>query len=61
MTSRNWSPTDPVHFEGKSTSELQKRLKDANEFTRKHPQFAYGWHNEYCHELKRRIAERIGK
>lgn len=56
-----WSPTDPVHFEGKSTSELHQELVRANEFADKHPEFKFGWHNEYCQELKRRIAERIGK
>lgn len=56
-----WSPTDPRHFAGKSSAELQKELTRANEFAQKHPQFELGWHNEYRQELKRRIAESIGK
>ncbi len=55
-----WSSTDPKHFEGKSVSELQKRLIDADKFAIKNPQFEFGWHNEYRQELKRRIAEMIG-
>ena len=58
---KHWSPTDPKHFEGKSQSELQKRLKEANEWVKAHPEFEHGWHNEYRQELKRRIAEGIGK
>jgi hypothetical protein len=45
---KKWSPTDPRHFEGKTINELQDRLVDAE-------------HNEYRQELKRRIAEKIGK
>ncbi len=55
-----WSSTDPKHFGGKSVSELQKRLSDADKFVVKNPQFEFGWHNEYRQELKRRIAEMIG-
>ncbi len=58
---KRWFATDPKHFEGKSISELQKRLADANDFAMKHPDFEFGWHNEYRQELKRRIAEMIGK
>jgi hypothetical protein len=61
MATKTWSPTDPKHFEGKTQRELQDRLKEAEEFVKKHPRFEFGWHNEYRHELKRRIAERIGK
>jgi hypothetical protein len=57
---KHWSPTDPKHFEGKSMSELQKRLVDANQFALRNPAFELGWHNEYRQELKRRIAEMIG-
>jgi hypothetical protein len=41
--------------------ELQDSLENANKFVENHPQFEYGWHNEYRQELKRYIAERIGK
>ena len=56
----SWCPTDPRHFEGKSLSELQKRLVEADLFISKHPEFEYGWCNEYRQELKCRIAEKIG-
>lgn len=56
-----WSPTDPKHFEGKSLPDLQRELARAQEFTRNHPAFEQGWHNEYVHELKRRIANQIGR
>lgn len=56
-----WSPTDPKHFEGKSLKELQVSLDRALEFKEENPRFEFGWHNEYIQELKRRIAERIGK
>jgi hypothetical protein len=58
---KQWSPTDPKHFEGKTLKELQEFLVNANEFSAKYPKFQYGWHNEYMQELKRRIAEKIGK
>lgn len=58
---KKWSPVDPRHFEGKSLAELQKELDRANKFTQDNPQFEFGWHNEYVYELKRRIAERIGR
>jgi hypothetical protein len=61
MKPKKWSPVDPMHFEGKSLSELQKSLVQAKEFSQKHPEFQFGWHNEYVEELRRRIAERIGK
>lgn len=54
-------PTDARNFEGKSLAELQQRLVEAEEFVKDHPQFVYGWHNEYRQELKRRIAEKIGR
>ena len=60
-TAKKWSPTDPRHFEGRTLRELQDRLVEAEKFVRDHPQFEYGWHNEYRQELRRRIAERIGK
>ena len=56
-----WSPTDPKHFEGKTLKELQASLVNAEAFTEKHPKFEFGWHNEYVQELKRRIAEMIGR
>ena len=58
---KQWSPVDPKHFDGKGLSELQKELIRANNFTIKYPQFQYGWHNEYVHELKRLIANQIGR
>ena len=61
MKPKKWSPVDPRHFEGKSLSELQKFLVQAKEFSQEHPEFQFGWHNEYIEELRRRIAERIGK
>ena len=61
MSAKKWSPTDPRHFEGKSLSELQARLRDAEQFAQRFPQFEYGWHNEYRQELRRRIAEQIGR
>ena len=61
MQSAKWSPTDPKHYEGKTLKELQESLENAKQFTENHPQFEYGWHNEYVQELKRYIAERIGK
>lgn len=56
-----WSPTDPKHFEGKSLPDLQRELVRANAFTDKDPAFGQGWHNEYVQELKRRIADQIGR
>lgn len=50
-----------VHYASKSMKELQEYLKNAEEFCGKYPQFKVGWHNEYIHMLKLRIAERIGK
>ena len=61
MKPKKWSPVDPRHFEGMSLSELQKSLVQAKEFSQEHPEFQFGWHNEYVEELRRRIAERIGK
>lgn len=62
MTPRQprWTPTDPRHFEGKTAAELQRMLNDALAFTARHPQFEFGWHNEYTQELKRRVAQCIG-
>jgi hypothetical protein len=56
-----WSPTDPKHYEGKTLKELQDSLVNAETFVKNHPKFEYGWHNEYRQELKKYIAERIGK
>ncbi len=56
-----WSPTDPKHFEGKTIRQLQENLVKGEKFVADHPKFEHGWHNEYLQELKRRIAERIGK
>ena len=56
-----WSPTDPKHFEGKTLSELKEQLVEAEKFVQNHPKFELGWHNEYRQELRRRIAERIGR
>lgn len=58
---KKWSPVDPKHFEGKTLRELQENLKKGEQFVANHPKFEHGWHNEYLQELKRRIAERIGK
>ena len=60
MKTKMWSPVDPKHYEGKSLTALQKELVKAQEFAKNHPQFEHGWHNEYVHELRRRIAEMIG-
>ena len=61
MSEKKWSPTDPKHYEGKTLKELQDSLVNAETFVKNHPQYEYGWHNEYRQELKKYIAERIGK
>lgn len=61
MSQKKWSPTDPKHFEGKTLKELQDSLVRAEDFVKNHPKFEYGWHNEYRQELKKRIADQIGK
>lgn len=61
MSEKKWSPTDPKHYEGKTLKELQDSLVNAETFVKNHPKFEYGWHNEYRQELKKYIAERIGK
>jgi hypothetical protein len=61
MSENKWSPTDPKHYEGKTLKELQDSLVNAETFVKNHPKFEYGWHNEYRQELKKYIAERIGK
>lgn len=58
---RMWSPTDSKHFEGKTLTELHKALENAEKFAQEYPQFEFGWHNEYRQELRRRIAEMIGR
>jgi hypothetical protein len=55
-----WSPTDPRHFAGMSTSDLRRELERAVAFSKKYPQFQHGWYNEYIQELRRHIAESIG-
>ena len=57
----NRNHVDPKLFIDKSLSELQKSLKAAEEFVKQHPQFEFGWHNEYLQQLKMHIAEKIGK
>jgi len=61
MKTKTWSPVDPKHFEGKSLSDLQKSLVKAKQLAEEYPIFQQGWHNEYTNELRRRIAESIGK
>ncbi len=61
MSEKRWSPTDPKHYEGKTLKELEDSLVNAETFVKNHPKFEYGWHNEYRQELKKYIAERIGK
>jgi hypothetical protein len=61
MSENKWSPTDPKHYEGKTLKELEDSLVNAETFVKNHPKFEYGWHNEYRQELKKYIAERIGK
>ena len=61
MSEKKWSPTDPKQYEGKTLKELQDSLVNAETFVKNHPKFEYGWHNEYRQELKKYIAERIGK
>ena len=61
MSEKKWSPTDPKHYEGKTLKELEDSLVNAETFVKNHPQYEYGWHNEYRQELKKYIAERIGK
>ncbi len=58
---KQWIPINPKHFEGKSAKELQTMLSEALEFSNKYPEFEYGWHNEYIQELRKRIANTIGK
>lgn len=60
MSNKN-SHLNPKQFEGKSLKELQIMLKSSLEFADKFPQFQTGWHNEYIHELRKKIAEKIGK
>ena len=61
MSEKKWSPTDPKHYEGKTLKELEDSLVNAETFVKNHPQYEYGCHNEYRQELKKYIAERIGK
>jgi hypothetical protein len=48
-----WSPVDPIHFEGKTLRQLQEELVRAQRFGEKFPKFQQ--------ELRKRIAEQIGK
>jgi hypothetical protein len=50
-----------AYLASKSTKELQALLKKSQEFVTNHPEFEYGWHNDYVQTLKLKIAERIGK
>ena len=61
MKNKKFSPTDPKHFEGRTLSELKDQLDKEEKFAQNHPEFELGWHNEYRQELRRRIAERIGR
>jgi hypothetical protein len=61
MKNKKWSSTDPRHFEGKTLRELQDQLVKEEKFAQDHPKFELGWHNEYRQELRKRIAERIGR
>jgi hypothetical protein len=61
MSTKGRPHLDPRHFEGKTIRELQEMLKQAEEFVKKYPQFEYGWHNEYRQELRKYIAEKIGR
>lgn len=50
-----------AYYASKSTKELEALLKKAQEFVEKYPQYEYSLHNDYIHQLKLRIAERIGR
>ena len=50
-----------AYYASKSIKELEALLKKAQEFVEKYPQYEYSRHNDYIHQLKLRIAERIGK
>ncbi len=50
-----------AHYGAKSTKELQDILKNSEQFAIDHPQFEFGWHNEFRQKLRMMIAERIGK
>ena len=61
MKQSKWSPTDRNHYEGKTLRQLQDMLVRAEQFMKDHPQFQFGWANEYRCELTRRIADMIGR
>jgi hypothetical protein len=61
MSTKGRPHLDPRHFEGKTIRELQEMLKQAEEFVKKYPQFEYGYQNEYRQELRKYIAEKIGR
>ncbi len=50
-----------AHYASMSTKQLEFRLREAEDFAKKYPQFQQGWHNEYRESLKLKIAERIGR
>jgi hypothetical protein len=50
-----------AHYASKSTKQLQEMLKEAQGFIQRHPKLEQGMPNEYVHDLKRRIAERVGR
>ena len=41
--------------------QLDQRIKDAEAFQERHPQFKHSWHNEYLWKLRAQRAEMIGK
>ena len=59
MTNTKWWWTNELL--GLTVRQLEARLLNAEKFAEKYPQFEYGQHNEYRHELKRLIAEKIGR
>lgn len=50
-----------AYYSSMTTKELESLLTYAQDFVKKYPEFEYGWHNVYIHQLKLKIAERIGK
>lgn len=49
------------HYNAKTLKQLQALLKDSESFSERYAEFKQGWHNEHVEDLRRRIAERIGK
>lgn len=60
-TKKQYSADESKHFEGESLKQLQERLYSAEQFIKNYPKFEFGWHNEYLQDIKRVIAEKIGK